>query len=620
MTNRYVVSRRRLLEGAVIGTGMTVVSGAGALMLEETAVVGIETTVPTSAEVTVSAAPGVSTRLAFSASLNRGVAARAGTTLLNRTSGSSFTTTIAGIAIDNASGAVTGTPTALSGLVTEHLADGTSKDNFLYLPKATQRKMRIGQGIGGYAFYTKNLIWLDYLKAGEWSTLPATQDANGMPLTLASNRALYVAPIDNGSVTPIKYRIITDGNFDLEGWARQGSDLVRTWTGSEPGVSLVFTAIRKAATYMHLVRDDEAALFRSGEIFKPEFLAEMSKHGWLRWMNVHGGNIDKPIPDKPAALSYSRVSVPGGLPLSVIAAFHKKTRIGLWLNIHIDTTPADFDADIKPVLLDLIASGIEVYCEYSNEVWNESFGQHYKAIAKANAAGYPGGYSYASSWWVGRVTAQLAMACRGTGVRWLIGTQFGMEHILSDALLEGMNTVSGRADSDIFAYIPSGYASGSLTRYDPGGVQKTLQDQWVATGNFDAAFDNLLNYTGPVAGDRSYSAEANRPALRTAKALADSHGWKLMVYEGNAHLNANGAPSERFLFAMSRNALMAPAIEALQEVHEEEGVYGYTHFDFGWGPDSSNSNAGVFELYGLPGYAGIERYRDTSDNSGGLRS
>ena len=226
----------------------------------------------------------------------------------------------------------------------------------------------------------------------------------------------------------------------------------------------------------------------------------------------------------------------------------------------------------------------------------------------AQQMGYRGNTFFASTWWNGYRTASLAKASRGRGYRWLIGVQTVQQGALSAILLDGMNQVAGRLDSDIWGYHVSTYASGTLTL----GVQGQLgaqQDLWVATGNYDAAFDNVLSNKDPIPGAESYSIDnAALTHWPQAKAIADAHGWKLVGYEGNFHLNAipysrNPAAYGPFFQSMIEHPLAGPATTYCLEAAEDTGFEFVTMFD--WDSEPGNSNFGRFGMFGHPGYDAV---------------
>ena len=384
VVNGSVVSRRWLLKNAVIGTGLKVVPAvAGVLVLEETAAGVGETVVSTSVAVTVGA------RLAFSAPLGRGTAAPAGTTLLNRAAGSTFTTTIAGLTIDNATGAVTGTPTMRSGLVVERLSNGTTRNNLLFAPDAGPRTMQAGMNLGSPSPFNVNTSFLDYMKVAQPDVLPATVDANGVPQTLnpdpnypSIGKATYAFPIDDGRTTPVKICLLTDGDIDARIDFGPGADfvmdgsghLVATWPfgGAAQGnlVRLNISRINpnQKPTYIHLVLLSELALFNSNATmgYKQSWIDYLKQFYRLRSMDWFTTNQTMRIDPGASAMTYYR-SIDGTYrfccPLDRLVDLCLVAGVGMWCNLHATVTDAQFQAQF-PQLRRLTAVGKPPVVEY----------------------------------------------------------------------------------------------------------------------------------------------------------------------------------------------------------------------------------------------------------------
>ena len=494
--------------------------------------------------------PVVLQRLAFSQPVTKGVTVPAGTTVLNRAAGSTLATTIPGLAI-SATGVVSGTPTGYSGLVTETRADGTTRDTILFTPRTTQSKMRMWMGTSGIAYYFQNRVWIDYMKVSDWLTAPATVDANGMPLTLKlDNNNQYGASaniwVDAGTV---KWHVVTDGDMDLPGWTAEAGGYTKTTTRQTGGADLlVITRISasKPPTKFALVRDDELARFNSGKITRPGYVADCAKFDGIRTMNWNGGQFDNPIPNKINALSYSKGGAIGGVPLDAICQVIREvsSAFGLWFNVHVDLTTAQFVSDYLPALKSLRADGHRVKLEYSNEIsFNYGFGQWGKALANARAAGVmdansPNYDSQANdytlaSWWLGKRTAELGKAVRGTGIEPTVGVQTVLQTYYLTFLKRGMAQTPDFSISECLWHI-SFYSGGPLCENAAPADLRAKMDALIAANNTDAIWDLVANYTGPMATGGRNSMESNRSYWNEGAQIVAANNMKgLGAYEGS---------------------------------------------------------------------------------------
>ena len=636
-SNASGYTRRWLLSGTAIGTGATIkTDAAGSLVLEVTAHgPGGDSGPRPSAAAAVGAALTAGARLAFSAPLSRGVAAPAGVTLLNRTPGSTFTTTIAGITIDNATGAVTGTPTSRAGLVTERLSNGTARNSLLFAPNVSPRTLKAGVNLASLAAYTTNTSFLDYMKVSEPYVLPATADANGVPQTLnpdqydpSKGKAAYQFPIDDGRTTPVKYRLITDGDIDARidygpgaAFVRDANGhLVATWPfGGAAQRIIVYLLISRInpnqkPTYINLVREDEADLFISNATkgYKQSWVDYLRQFSRLRSMDWFTTNQTARIEPPLSAMTYY-TQIDGAYrfscPLERFVDLCIVTGTGMWCNVHATVTDAQFQAQF-PQLRRLTAIGRPPVVEWSNEVWNGGFWQNGYAERQFDTLGKPIDNTYLKNqYYNGYRSAQLAKLSRGEGFLHAIGPQPGYE-IGAPYINQGV-VKAGGSWSDFTYWITSFYADGDWTRQVGGNIygeitaeRRAVQDAIVAAQDFDAAYDITCNYTGRSSG----SIESNKARMAESRGNADARGLKLAGYEGNATSmvsdnDPNSAARDPFYTAMTNHPLAAPITRAILDSVEEAGMVEAMFFNSDSTPyDSRNGNYAIMER---PSFDGI---------------
>ena len=467
--------------------------------------------------------------------------------------------------------------------------------------------MAVGMGVAGFNYFSPNNTFIDHLKVAEITTTNGQQNALGLPTALGTDgngqpSYTFIVSMPDGRTTPVKFRVITDGDMDFRfdclgsygvNLVKEGDDWVFTHTGPPSPEAINYfsvKAIRRAATQrIALVRDDEAALYRAGRIFRPTIVTDLASAHHVRFMNWAGANDPTFNDTQPGSISYATQTDAQGnrvyknVPIDVQIAFCKEANVNGWFCVHHTITNTQFAALM--VKLDALkALGHEVYLEYSNEVWNGGFtAQNLYAFQKASANGYTGNQYLGAVWWTGRRSAELAKLSRGKGYRWVVGAQ-PADPSQVPVMFAGLESAAGYAYSDFYALTCSHYSAGSLTQaasaLAPG--QDAIQQQWVADNNYAAAFDNVLNYTG----QSSLSVAVVKQINAQNKAHAAGKGLKLVTYEGNL-LHLNWAPSlidrpayKTFFNAMVSHSLVGAGTTASLLAMQQAGVDEATAFDY----------------------------------------
>jgi hypothetical protein len=534
-------------------------------------------------------------------------------------------------------------------LIRERLA-GISRDTLIFASDMAPRKMKLGMNVAGVNYYSPNDQFLDYLKCAEVRIAPETEDANGMPLTLKPGKyggyeAVYMVPLPDGRTNPVKFRVITDGDMDFNviclpagdydgpGYGtkflrKDGSDWSFTHNAAGAGKTISYfkvTAVRIAPTFMALVRDDEAALYRAGKICRPEFSESLRGFEHIRWLNQSDANLTDPCSTPTNYITYATQGStkdgdysPRCVPLEMQVKICIELGIGGWFHEHIKVT--DAQAQIHNAHYDKMNdAGLLVKKELSNEIWNGQFAQYAYGQLRAAELGYAVGNptdhnSYEGAvWFNGYRTAQLAALDRGKGYKWCIGCQ-PANPAQASRIFQGFAAAGGNI-SDLSIWTTANYMTGTSNRSDGiSAEQFNAQLRWVATDNFPAMFDNVLNF--PYG-----SASANRPLFAKAVATARAHGLDCECYEGtSAHLNsASGAGGvigypgyDSFLFRMIDQQEYYGAVTQNLEIAQEVGIRCCTAFDYNSLPNSS-----IFGRFGLlrtPGYAALKDWVEARAN------
>lgn len=647
VTNGVITTRVILLDGAAKAASYVLVDAdvnktvayrnvATGLGPAATATSG---SVPVQAAV-VTPVPGSLQRLSvadtphFGASVNSTLAGATDGSTLKIISDLSAFDQYGGVTINSAARTIAGTVNKRSYLIRETLGS-VSRDTLIFAPESAPRTMKLGMNVAGLNYYTPNNMFIDHMKCADMSRPPLTMDANGMPLSLKPGdfggfEAAYKVPMPDGRITPVKFRVITDGDMDMSvigfteggydgpGYGnraliKEGADWVFTHDAAGAGkvtVYLKITALRSAPTYMALVRDDEAALYRAGKICRPGFAADMAGFTHIRWLNQSDANMTDPCPTPVGYITYaSQDGTPRCVPLQRQVDICIELGIGGWFHEHIKVSDAEAIAR-QPQYDRMIAAGLIVKKELSNEIWNGQFAQNAYGAQRAAALGYvegspPDYNSYEGGpWFNGYRTAQLAALDRGKGYRWCIGCQPANPSQQS-RVFQGF-AVAGGVLTDLKIWTCANYMTGSINTSDGiSTAQFNAQLQMVADNNVDAAIDNVVNFaTGSVS--------ANLSVYQAAKATANAKGLALEMYEGTSgHLNSAGQGGvigytgyDAFLFRLPDSIPYGGAVTQNLEVTQQAGCTCATVFDY----DSIPANS-IFGRFGIKGTAGFAPLR-----------
>ncbi len=371
--------------------------------------------------------------------------------------------------------------------------------------------------------YYSPVAFMNRLKSsGPWSRndRPAPATPLGYPTSLGGFDYINAAAICEAG----RYVLTHDGDMDVE---MQDSPVVSSGHGKTvfavdgryPGRLIYVRAIRRPPTSMHLVKEQHVAAFAAGEIFVPEFLAQVKGFDTLRfmeWMGTNGSQVtDRYTPVD--AFSYA-----GGVPIEVMAALARKIGAHPWICI-----PHKASDELARSMIATVRSGMGdgpvPYIEYSNEVWNNGGEQQHYAEQQAAAMWGAGtsGLTY-----YGYRAGQLAKLARGSGCRFVLGCQPVVPQGAGQ-VWDGVRR-AGAEDRDFAGWIIAAYVNGTLT-----GAQATTL-ALAARNDVAGAIDNIIHSVEPGA----LSVATMAPVYAAQGKIADAHGLDLMAYEGNMHLNA----------------------------------------------------------------------------------
>jgi len=427
----------------------------------------------------------------------------------------------------------------------------------------------------GVRYYNGEAPFIDRFKtAGVWASnfsngtvANSALDANGNPIWQTGTTSMQVmVGIDPVAASPIDtYVLMYSGTATIQVVggtiisSQPGQITFSVTSSNGNGVPIKITSTDPADPVrdFHVVRQDQMALYQSGETFNPDFVAKASNWSVLRfmdWGNTNSNMAPVTWANRSHETDATWSSKGTGVPLETMVKLANEAHTDMWINI---PTVAD-DSYVTGALTyirDHLDPTLKVNVEYSNEVWNWSFAQTNYARNQANAlwgkdvngdgtinpndpaeavlAGELVYYGYRSA-----QIAAIGNSVFGTDPRlqMVVAQQAGAtsayKYIFDGASRANAGSVSSLFDElAITTYFGNTLMGGNTTD------QATILG-WARSGSagVDAAFNYLAN-GGTLSQDSSIKALAN--SLADTYAIAQNYGLDMVAYEGGAHLTAD---------------------------------------------------------------------------------
>lgn len=316
-----------------------------------------------------------------------------------------------------------------------------------------------------------------------------------------------------------------------------------------------------------VVNERHREAFEAGEIFNPDWLAQIEGFEFVRfmdWMDTNDSRIgrweDRPLPDD---YTYAR----NGVPVEVMLALLEQTGMDGWF-----TLPHMADDDYMRRFARAVHTLPEdrlVYVEYSNEVWNWQFEQTQWADAQAQARW---GQNDAGPQFYGMRAAQMAKIWReifeedtGPALTTVISSQtgwLGLEELVLEApLWQAEAEGPGNPPWVYFdAYAITGYFGGIIGVPDRADMTRDWIEQSLGAAQDRASTRDLegperdayieahrFDLASEIAGEELADGAITGNPLDTVadlaqrvwphhKRVADERGLDLIIYEGGTHV------------------------------------------------------------------------------------
>ncbi|NJK38147.1 MAG: cellulose-binding protein [Oscillatoriales cyanobacterium SM2_3_0] len=436
------------------------------------------------------------------------------------------------------------------------------------VPQAQARTLRVGMNLNGIADRSTEIPFVDAFKSarswitqcdrrndpgcqGKWNTKEADQldlDPQGWVKSLP-------APGDPPEFTQVttllrrgaepypggQYLVLYDGEgtiqYDMDGEkdtaaSTLGRDVLNV-TPSAKGIKLTITATDpdRQGNYIRNIRVIPAQYESTyqTEIFNPEFLDRIKPFKALRFMDWMATNhsSQKTWGDRPKVedATYSRGK---GVPLEVMAQLANQLQADPWFNMPHQATE-DYIRNFAQMAKELIDPALTLYVEYSNEVWNNQFGQT-KWLAQNHPLGKQALYQA-----YGIQSAQMCDTWKAVfgqdqqRVKCVMGTKttnrWGAEQVLDCPKWEQAPCYKHGVD----ALAITAYFSGRLGKSD---YEKTLES-WIADPQIDQFKMGLTQLKdGSVLDNPEDTTASLAERFDYYSTIAKARGLELVIYEG----------------------------------------------------------------------------------------
>ncbi|KAB2539503.1 type I secretion protein [Salipiger aestuarii] len=466
------------------------------------------------------------------------------------------------------------------------------------LPAAGARPQGVpalGMGLNGISDWSTQQPFVDLMKTarewvghlpGQWGgvTIDALRaegvlDDNGWPLRIPDRidrleALLLTDQPEDADYLRGSYVVTWAGTGDLKltGRARRVSYGPREarfhYTPGEGavGISVSATDASDPIRDIHVVREDQMALFEAGVIFDPAWVArvrDLRSVRFMDWMMTNGSPVQA-WSDRPRPSDYTWTA--WGVPLETMIALANQIGADPWFNMpHMAND--DYIRRFAETVRDRLDPGLKAHVEYSNEVWNHIFPQAGWAQIQADALWGP-----SETGWIQYYGLRAAQAMRiwaevfGDAAQdrlvRVVATHTGWPGLEENILVAPLAylELGHPPAADFDAYAVAGYFG-----YEMGGTEMAPQiDGWLDRAEAEAVaagkaqglrrvalreYVRVHRYEAAVAPvtlalQEGSLRELVEDILPYHAGAAEAAGLRLVMYEGGTHVAAQAGRTE----------------------------------------------------------------------------
>ncbi len=382
----------------------------------------------------------------------------------------------------------------------------------------------------------------------------------------------------------------------------------RNARGDAIGLKITMTDPRGAGDYIRnirIVREDWLGLYNAGEVFNPQYLAilrDLRQIRFMDWMHTNNSTqsdwADRP---KPSDFSWGTEA---GVPLETMVRLANQIQVNPWFSLPLHASD-NYIRQFALYIRDNLHPGLVATIELSNETWNYSFQQTQDLSAMAGRDWGDSDFGATLSYYTKRAT-NMALIFDS-----VFGSQAKARLVKTLATQTGNPWVAEQlVNADKwFVYEPN-QAVNPATVFDALAVTTYFGGAHIAEDALRAQLINAIRNSNVDAQvfltnrllDSNMESSIPRVAqqLRENKAVAQSHGLRMICYEGGQHVHHLafiGGISEQdtnaltnFMISYVRSRHMATLYERLWDIWESVGDGPFMQF----GSVSSPSRWGSF--------------------------
>jgi hypothetical protein len=268
--------------------------------------------------------------------------------------------------------------------------------------------MQIGTNLARIADYSTQLPFIDAFKSSRnwmpqvpeefiWNTGESEKifvDENGWVKSLSSNSqytavgTLMYREMD-GKYPGGRYIVLYDGEGTLE----YGYDAQKDVAASSPGRDVINVNPSDSGIWLQISETDQNNYIRnirvipekyesSNSTFNPNFIDRIDNFEALRFMEwMETNDSDQMEWSARPTLESARYSQ-DGVPVEVMVELANSTNTDPWFTMPHKASD-EYITEFAKYVKDHLESGRKVYVEYSNEVWNDRFGQSQWVLEQA---------------------------------------------------------------------------------------------------------------------------------------------------------------------------------------------------------------------------------------------
>lgn len=417
---------------------------------------------------------------------------------------------------------------------------------------SAQNSRPIGTNLAGVVDYSSELVFTDAFKqsrqwitansdgSGPWDTgIDIPLNARGFPVSIPYSdgvhppqkvRSLMLWDLDGGRPHG-EYRLIVEGSgqvtlgFGATGMFNCPVDTLVEVNGNV-SLEIISSDINDPINDIKFIYPDYITTYQN-HTFRSDFLDFLEDFQVIRFMDWLRTN-DSPVSvwSERSKYDYYTQTLPSGVAWEYVIELANLTGKDIWINIpHLAND--DYIEQLANLLNDELDTTVNIYLEYSNEVWNSMFSQSQATTNLGTALGYTG-QPWEVSWkYTAKRSADIFHIFEGvfTTPGRLIKTipSQAANSWLSNQLVTYFNDP---------AYNPNGVSANAIAiaPYFAGSVANTIVDEnLVSTITVEEIVERMGN-----------SLDEALQFMTDNRQVAANNGLELICYEAGQHLVATG--------------------------------------------------------------------------------